>query len=154
MENNMKKMTLLALPVALLLFTGCAPKTYISTSPLMAYDLTDVNITTLKTSKVCLTSENTDVSVRHAAEIAKIKHVYAVDNHTVYETHLFSGPTVKYSCIIVYGSSADVDTANKNEVTIPAVVENKENNTTVKEIETGAPVSEELTTDTNSSTNK
>ena len=103
----MKKITLLVIPMAFLFLTGCAPKTYVTTSPIMTYDLTGVDITSLKASKVCLTSENTDVSVRHAAEVAKMKYVYAVDNNTVYETHLFSGPTVKNSCIIVYGSETD-----------------------------------------------
>ena len=103
----MKKVTLIAMPIALLFLTGCAPKTYIATSPIMTYDLTGVDITSLKASKICLTEENTDVSVRHAAQAAKMKYVYAVDNHTVYETHLFSGPTVKNSCIIVYGSEND-----------------------------------------------
>ncbi len=99
------------MPTALLLLTGCAPKTYIATSPIMTYDLTGVDITSLKASKVCLTDENTDVSVRYAAQAAKMKYVYAVDNHTVYETHLFSGPTVKSSCIIVYGSESDARAA-------------------------------------------
>jgi len=132
---------LLAVSAAtVLFFSGCAPKTYVSTSPIMSYDLTGVDITTLKSSKVCFDGENTDVSVRHAAEIAGIKTVYAVDDHTIYETHLFSGPTVKSSCTIIYGvadtpenieATKNVNSADVNETVVETVI--TDNNTSKSE---------------------
>jgi len=110
----MKKVLFSALPVLLVLLGGCSSKTYVSTSPIMSYDLTGVDITTLKTSKVCLSDENTDVSVRHAAELANISYVYGVDDHTIYETHLFKAPTVKSRCIIIYGTVPDLNTTEDN----------------------------------------
>ena len=140
MENSMRKALFLALPVSLLLLSGCAPKTYVSTSPIMSYDLTGIDITTLKTSKVCLSDENTDVSVRHAAEVANISYVYGVDDHTIYETHLFKAPTVKNRCIIIYGTANDLNTSEDNASVILI-----DTNTT----EGVVPVSDLNVTDTN-----
>jgi len=121
---------------AVVLFSGCAPKTFINTSPIMSYDLTNVDISTLKSSKVCSDGSNTDTSVRHAAEIANMSIVYGVDNHVVYETHLFGGPTVKSRCVIVYGTDTNATVIAEPVVEVEALqtevsVSPTENNTTV-----------------------
>jgi len=140
--------------IAVVLFSGCAPKTYVSTSPIMAYDLTDVDITTLKSSKVCMDDNNTDVSVRHAAEAAGLKRVYAVDDHIIWKTHLFSAPTVGSRCLIVYGVTSDtnmtevmVKDVNISDEAVPAIEENvdtisEDENVTVISNEDNATLSE------------
>lgn len=130
----------LIIPSAFLLsflVSGCAVKPYVHTSPIMKYDFTGVDITTLKNSKVCTTGKSKDVSVRRAAALAGIKTVYAVDNNTVYKTHLFGAPTVASQCVIVYGvtdnnksvSPTLTNDANGSE-TATTVNANVENNNT------------------------
>jgi len=99
----MKKISTLTFISIALFVTGCTVKPYVTTNPTMAYNLTGINITELNTSKVCTSSENNDVSVRHAAQIANFSKVYAVDNQIEWSTHLFGPPTISSQCTIVYG---------------------------------------------------
>jgi len=99
----MKKILILTLSLVAIFITGCTQKPYVATSPIMSYDLTNVDITTLKSSKVCTTEESRDVSVRHAAEKAGIKTVYGVDNESHWRQQL-SGPDIlTKQCTIIYG---------------------------------------------------
>ena len=100
----MKNKILISSMLAVMVFSvGCTSKPFITTGSIMSYDMTDVDIGTLKSSKVCTTSENNDVSVRNAAEIAGFSKVYAVDNEIEMESHLFGADTISSRCTIIYG---------------------------------------------------
>ena len=103
MENNMKRILTISLACAAIFMTGCTQKPYVATSPIMTYDLTDVDITTLKESKVCTSSESRDVSVRHAAQTAGFNKVYGVDTEVTWQRQLFGPDLMTQKCTIVYG---------------------------------------------------
>ena len=98
MKKNILVVTLLAL-----FMSACTSKPFVATSNIMSYDMTGVDVSTLKTSRVCTDSENKDVSVRHAAQIAGFSKVYAVDNERVMASHLSGPDTVESVCIVIYG---------------------------------------------------
>ena len=100
MKNKILISTMLA---AMMFSAGCTSKPFVNTGSIMSYDMTDIDISTLKSSKTCTTSENNDVSVRHTAEVAGFSKVYAVDNEIEMESHLFGADTVKSRCTIIYG---------------------------------------------------
>ena len=99
----MKKISIISLSAIIILMTGCTVKPYVSTSPIMSYDLTGVDITTLKSSKVCTSDDSKDVSVRHAAELAGMHTVYGVDTEVNWKSQLFGKDIVTSQCTIVYG---------------------------------------------------
>jgi len=103
MENNMKNILIISLSATVLLISGCAQKPYVSTSPVMTYDLTGVDISTLTESKVCTSSESKDVSVRKAAQKAGFSTVYGVDTEVTWTTQLFGPDLMTQQCTIIYG---------------------------------------------------
>ena len=101
MKSNL---LIISAALATMMFTSaCTSKPFVRTGNVMSYDMTDVDISTLKSSKVCTSSENNDVSVRYAAEVAGFSKVYAVDNEIEMESHLFGADTVRSRCTIIYG---------------------------------------------------
>jgi len=100
MKKNILVITLLALSIFM---SACTSKPFVATSRTMNYDMTGIDISGLKTSKVCTDSDNKDVSVRHAAQIAGFSKVYAVDHETVMASHLFGQDTVESICTVIYG---------------------------------------------------
>lgn len=99
----MKRILIVSLSAAALLMTGCAGKPRVSTAAIMSYDLTGVDISTLKSSKVCTSSENNDVSVRRAAELGGMSKVYGVDTEINYRVQVYGPDKVTSQCTIVYG---------------------------------------------------
>jgi len=85
-----------------MLATGCSQK-YIETAPLMSYDITNVDISTLKSYTVCTNSDSKDVSVTRIAKEAGFTHVYAVDREVIMQRNIFSGDSVNNICITGYG---------------------------------------------------
>jgi len=100
MKKNILIITLVVLSIFM---SACTSKPFVSTADIMSYDMTGVDVSNLKTSKVCTDSDNKDVSVRHAAQIAGFNKVYAVDNETVMASHLFGPDTVESICTVIYG---------------------------------------------------
>ena len=99
----MKKYTRFAVIVSgVVLLAGCTPK-YIQTSGNMQYDITDVNVSTLQSKKICNNGSNKDISVTRIAKEANFTHVYAMDKEIVYTKPLFGLPKIDYICITAYG---------------------------------------------------
>jgi len=106
-DKNMKKyIPLSILIIATPFIIGCTPK-YVETSPIMKYNLTNVNISQLRSHKLCTTSESRDVSIPAIAKAANFKYVYAIDREEEWQSHLWGPDTIEQICVTAYGTAYD-----------------------------------------------